>query len=130
MKRELVRQWMGKAEQDLKAAESLLSQEQPLLYPSCFHSQQATEKYIKAYLTRHQVEFPKTHDFDELLEFVGKVDKTLAERLGDTPLLTPYGVEVRYPGDIPEPTLAEAKEALELARMVRDAVMDRLKENQ
>jgi len=130
VKREIVRQWLAKAEQDLKAAELLLSKDQPLFYPSCFHSQQAAEKYIKAYLTWHQVEFPKTHDFDELLELISKVDETLAERLGDTPLLTPYGVEVRYPGDQPEPNLEEAREALELARRVRYAVMDRLREIQ
>ncbi|MBW2139183.1 MAG: HEPN domain-containing protein [Deltaproteobacteria bacterium] len=123
VKRELVRQWLGKAEQDLKAAEALLSGDPPLLYPSCFHSQQAAEKYIKAYLTWHQVEFPKTHDFDDLLELMGRVDKPLAGRLGDTPLLTPYGVEVRYPDDVPEATLTEAEEALELAKKVRDTIL-------
>ena len=128
VERELVRQWLGKAEQDLKAAESLLSQERPLLYPSCFHSQQDAEKYIKAYLTWHQVEFPKTHDFDELLDLIGRADKTLAERLGDTPLLTPYGVEIRYPSDIPEPTPTEAKEALELAKKVRDTILPLLED--
>jgi len=42
--------------------------------------------------------------------------------------LTPYGVDIRYPGDQPEPNLEEAREAVELARIVRDTVMDRLKE--
>jgi len=130
VKRELVRQWIDKADQDLRAAESLISGDSPLLYPSGFHSQQAAEKYIKAILTWHQVEFPKTHDFDELLELVSKVDKALAEQLGDTPLLTPYGVEVRYPGDIPEPTLTDAEEALELAKRVRDTVLPLLEYKQ
>jgi hypothetical protein len=69
VKRELVRQWIGKAEQDLKAVESL----------------------------------PKTHDFDELPELISRVDKTLAEQLGDATLFTPYGVGGRYRGDLPEP---------------------------
>jgi HEPN domain-containing protein len=47
----LTRQWVDKAAQDLRAAESLLSVDPPLLYPSCFHSQQAAEKYLKAVLT-------------------------------------------------------------------------------
>ena len=42
--------------------------------------------------------------------------------------LTPYGVEVRYPSDIPEPSQRETEEALSLAKKVRDAVASRLKE--
>ena len=41
----------------------------------------------------------------------------------------PYRVEVRYPGDQPEPNLEEAHEAIELARKVRDAIRDILKGN-
>ena len=44
VKREIVRQWLRKAEQDMHAAETLLSSERPLLYPVCFHAQQAAEK--------------------------------------------------------------------------------------
>jgi len=128
VKRELVRQWIHKADQDLKAAESLLSQEQLLLYPSCFHSQQAAEKYIKAYLTWHQIEFPKTHAIEQLLDLVKDAEPETASNLRGAIVLTPYGVDIRYPGDQPEPNLEEAREAAELARGVRDAVMDRLKE--
>ena len=32
-------------------------------------------------------------------------------------------VDVRYPGDQPEPTLEETRRAVELARMVRDNVL-------
>ena len=34
--------------------------------------------------------------------------------------------QVRYPGDIPDPTRGEAEEALALARSVRDAVANAL----
>lgn len=40
--------------------------------------------------------------------------------------LNPFGVEVRYPGDLPEPTLAEAQEAVAIAQRVRDAVLGHL----
>jgi HEPN domain-containing protein len=126
VKKEIVRQWLAKAEQDLKAAESLLSQEQPLLYPSCFHAQQAAEKYLKAILTWHQIEFPKTHAIEQLLDLVKDAEPETASSLRDAVALTPYGVDIRYPGDQPEPNLEEAREAVELARIVRDTVMDRL----
>lgn len=126
VKAELVRKWLAKAEQDVAAAEALLGQDPPLLYPSCFHSQQAAEKYLKAFLTWHQVEFRKTHDLGELLDLIGKVDQSLAASLGGVTALNPYGVVVRYPGDIPEPARPEAEEALRLARLVRDAIMEAL----
>ena len=114
--RKIVGEWIYKAGQDITSAEALLSQDPPLLYPSCFHSQQAAEKYLKAYLTRRQVEFPKTHSIREILNLVKTVDEELATELLPATALTPYGVEVRYPGDIPEPALTEAEEALELAK--------------
>ncbi|GAB4253092.1 MAG: hypothetical protein Kow00129_14010 [Thermoleophilia bacterium] len=114
--RKIVSEWIYKADQDITSAQALLLQDPPLLYPSCFHSEQAAEKYLKAYLTRRQVEFPKTHSIREILSLVRPVDEDLAAELLPATTLTPYGVEVRYPGDIPEPTLTETKEALELAK--------------
>jgi HEPN domain-containing protein len=124
----IVREWMRKAEQDLRAAEALLSQDPALLYPSCFHSQQAVEKYLKAFLTIRQVEFPKTHSIREILNLVRTVDEDLADALLPAAALTPYGVEARYPGDLPEPTRNETAEALALARKVAAAVASRFKE--
>lgn len=124
--RKIVGDWIHKAEQDTKSAQALLSQDPPLLYPSCFHSQQAAEKYLKAYLTWRQVEFPKTHSIRQLLNLVTEVDEELATSLLPAAALTPYGVDVRYPGDIPEPNKRETEEALVLARKARDAVMQRL----
>ena len=40
--------------------------------------------------------------------------------------LTPYAVAMRYPGDLPELTEAEAQEALTLARGVWGFVLERL----
>jgi len=119
----LVRQWLQKAETDLQAAESLLSRNPPLLYPSCFFSQQAAEKSLKALLTWRKVEFPKTHVIGELLDLLASVDASLAERLAGATALNPYSVEVRYPGDLAEPDVAEAKRAFHLARKVRDAIL-------
>ena len=125
-RKRLVRQWLQKAETDLQAAEALLAQDPPLLYPSCFFSQQAAEKYLKAWLTWRQVEFPKTHVIGELLDLLATVDASLANRLAGATALNPYGVEVRYPSDLPEPTSDEGAAALDLAKSVRDAVLGTL----
>jgi hypothetical protein len=43
--------------------------------------------------------------------------------LSDAGVLTPYGVSIRYPGDHPEPNLEKARQAMALARKVRDAIL-------
>ncbi|NIA07786.1 MAG: HEPN domain-containing protein [Actinobacteria bacterium] len=126
VKVEIVRQWTRKAETDLKAAEALCAQYPPLLYPACFHAQQCAEKYLKAFLTWQQVEFPKTHALGELLDLVNQVNEDLADKLSGLTVLNPYGVEVRYPSDIPEPNRQQAEEALELGRFVRKTILSAL----
>jgi HEPN domain-containing protein len=67
VKLELVRQWLAKADNDLETAKFLFASGRPFFSAICFHSQQAAEKYFKALLTWHQIEFPKTHDLELLL---------------------------------------------------------------
>jgi HEPN domain-containing protein len=50
----------------------------------------------------------------------------LAECLDDIAELTSYGVEIRYPGDIPEVNREDAEEALQLAEKVREAIQGAL----
>ena len=126
IKKILVQKWLAKADQDLNAGEALLSTDTPFLYPACFHAQQAVEKYLKAVLTWHQIEFPKTHIIEELLDLLQQVDSSMTMKLKIAAVLTPYGVEIRYPADEPEPGLKEAREALKLAQMVKEAVVNHL----
>ena len=127
VKKIIVRQWLGKADEDMKASEALLATEPPFLYPACFHAQQAAEKYLKALLTWFQIEFPKTHAIEQLLDLVKQADTETASSLRGTAALTPYGVDIRYPSDQPEPSLEEARRAIELARTIREAVSSRLR---
>ena len=126
IKRQVVREWLAKADADLELAEYLLSEKS---FPNgiAFHSQQAVEKYLKALLCWHQVPFPKTHDLEYLLDLVDTVGADLAKSLRDVSVLTPYGVELRYPGDRPDATDEEATEAVTLACRVRTAIMEHLR---
>ena len=126
--RGLVARWMEKAEQDLAVARHLFSEDSPYLAAVGFHSQQAAEKFLKALLVRHQIEFPKTHDLDELLDLVARADVPLAEALREVVALTPYGVDTRYPGDSPEITAPDAKHAIDLAASTREAVRSSLRD--
>jgi HEPN domain-containing protein len=129
VKRDFVRQWLKKAEEDINAAKTLLSHEMSFLFTVGFHAQQAAEKYLKAYLTWHQVEFRKTHDLGELLDIIADIDSSLATALQDVTALNPYGVDFRYPGDIPEISRGDAEQAVVLAEKVQDAIVAALEKN-
>jgi HEPN domain-containing protein len=68
---DFVQSWLKKASQDLRAASILVEEEFDDYNTSAFHAQQASEKFLKAFLVRHQVEFPKTHDIKELRDLSG-----------------------------------------------------------
>jgi HEPN domain-containing protein len=121
--RELVRQWVLKADLDYQGADQLLQSADPLRDIVAFHCQQAAEKYLKAFLVRRQVEFPKTHNLRELLDLISAVAPEMAVALEEAAILTPYGVDIRYPGDFPEVLPGQEAEVFQLASRVREAVM-------
>ena len=124
----VVEEWIDKAEEDFGAAEFLLSSEQSFYNVVAFHCQQSAEKYLKALLVRHQVEFPKTHDLEELLSLVSSVASKIALSLKECAIMTIYGVDIRYPDDAPEVSEKEAKDSLRLASLVREKVLESLHE--
>lgn len=118
----LVSEWVSKADLDLLTVDRLCP-EDAFRDIVAFHAQQAAEKYLKALLTRHQIEFPKTHELRRLLALLAEVEPQLTASLTDIKWLEPYGVDVRYPGDRPDTLPGDARRARDLALMVRDSVM-------
>ena len=86
----------------------------------CFHAQQAVEKYLKAFLVYHDVDFPRTHDVDFLMEECQRLDHQSFEI--DLKSLTEFGVAVRYPDDFFIPGIKETKEYIEIANRVSSTV--------
>jgi HEPN domain-containing protein len=125
---DFVQQWIKKAESDLKAAEILLRADVDDCFLSAFHSQQAAEKFLKAYLIRHQLEFRKTHDLEELISLVDPTDPSLRHEIGSCVWLTPYGVEFRYPGEYPVVDRPTGEKAYDESEAVQVAVMKRLED--
>jgi HEPN domain-containing protein len=120
-----VGRWLRYAREDLQAAEALI--EQPNVAPRhvCWLAQQSAEKAIKAALIFLEIDFPRQHDLDALRQLMPLGWRT-KEEFADLVELTEWAVEARYPGDWPEPTLAEAQAALEQARAILAAVCDDL----
>lgn len=127
VKWDFVQQWLSKAHKDLQAAGVLLGAPVHDYESAGFHAQQAAEKFIKAMLVRHQVEFPRTHDIGRLRDLVGRADSDLAARLAPADSLTPYAIEFRYPGELGPVPQQEGMRAVRLAEATRDAVLSSLK---
>lgn len=113
--RDLVRDWLRKADLDCDVAARLASEGDRFRDIVAFHCQQAVAKYVKAILVRHQVEFRKTHDIERLLHILRGVEPSIADGLVNAKWLTPFRVNIRYPGDFPEARPGDEARALGLA---------------
>jgi HEPN domain-containing protein len=119
---EVVREWVEKAENDLKnAALTLRAGKEAPTDTVAFHAQQCVEKYLKALLTLRGIDSPKIHDIAELVARVGP-DVLTSLSVEEQRRLTVYGTVTRYPGDYEPVSLAEARRAVALARRVRREV--------
>lgn len=120
------RAWLERAHTDLDSSDVLLAADPPRVDTSLFHCQQAAEKSWKALLFWRDVPFRKTHDLRQLGEACVGLDGSLAALAGRAEDLTPFAWLFRYPGDSGAPAFHEAREALEVAREVYEAVLSRL----
>ena len=117
--KEVAKQWVEKAEEDFRNAEYTLTMPQNCPYSTvCFHCQQCVEKYIKAMLVLHEVEFPRIHDIGEL---IGLLPENMSLSLTDEEQerLSDYAVMVRYPMEVEPITESDAKSALLITKRVR-----------
>lgn len=121
-----IRQWLVRADHDLRSARLLFIADPPLLDTAVYHCQQTAEKALKAYLTLKDTPFQKVHALSVLVEQCMQSDPTFAELMDIADMLTPYAVAFRYPGDVLEPAKEDAQEALDAAGKVLDFVLARL----
>jgi hypothetical protein len=95
----------------------------------CFPLQQDAEKYLKAFLVSLQIEFPKTHDLEELLELLAPVRPDVAAMPEGIEVLNPFGVKIRYPGDFPELLPGQEQIVFDLADRTGEAIMAQLQQH-
>ena len=121
-----VRQWQAKAQSDWIAVEVLRASAECPRDVVCFHAQQFAEKLLKALLTRHGVETPRTHDLRRLIELAAAFASRLAGLADRADALTAHGVHTRYPGDALQVDETEMTTAVELAREIGEIILDSL----
>lgn len=95
----LSNEWIDKAEGDYSTARrEYRVRKKPNYDAVCFHAQQSSEKYLKAYLQEHDVQIPRTHSLIELLVLISRFDNTILFIQADINILEGYAVQYRYPG--------------------------------
>src|SRR5712692_7025195 len=87
--------WLAKAAQDLRRVEILLAVNPPDVEGALFHSQQAAEKALKAFLTWHDVRFRRVHELDVIGGQCVDVGPTLASLVTRVDALTKYAWRFR-----------------------------------
>ncbi len=119
-------QWVAYADDDLQVAKHVLTLENKTPFRLvAYHAQQCAEKYLKAYLVYHRIDFPHTHRILLLLELCpGRHE--WPNNLEDAEELTPFAVMARYPSEYEPVTEAEAKRAVEIAEQVRTTMSNEL----
>jgi HEPN domain-containing protein len=115
--RESARRWIVLAQGDLDYAALGASSKHIPTPLVCFHIQQSVEKAVKAVLTAKGVDFPWTHDLENLAKLLpaSGLDPNVREGFRR---LTPFAVAQRYPepGDILE--AAQVGEFMDLGAKV------------
>ena len=123
---EETKSWLKKAKLDLKTAEHSLTSDQPLTEIALFHCQQSVEKSLKAFLTFHQTVFRKTHLIEEIGQQCIKIDSSLSGVISKAVPLTEYVSKYRYPGEIEEPELQEAQDAIQITKEVYNVIFSKI----
>jgi len=126
LNREAVRQWQAKAQSDWDAVEILTASKRCPADTVCFHCQQCVEKLLKALLTLHSIEAPKTHDLRRLIQLALPFAPELSLLADLSDELTVHGVETRYPGELRKIKKLEMKRIIELAQRFRDILLVKL----
>jgi len=125
---ELVREWLTRADHDLRSARWLASSKEPLLDTAIYHCQQAAEKSVKAWLQSKDDPFPKTHDVEDLVKRASIIHPDFGKFAKAASVLTPYVSAFRDPGDFdePMPSRPEFDAALQHAQAIYDFVLNLL----
>ncbi len=121
----MVQQWFKYAHNDLRVAKASLELSSDYKSISAFHSQQCAEKAVNGYLAFKKIRFQKTHNMDQLLDEVAKLDAKLAKKLSKSKTLTISAVRYRYPDAERKPlTVAKTKAAIKVAEKVFEQCLE------
>jgi HEPN domain-containing protein len=124
---EAVAEWVAIAEDDYNVARLAFDPPgyTPSYYAVCYHCQQCCEKYLKAFLLKHDTHFPKTHDLYHLLQLALPFASDWETLAAELRLVFELGMSARYPGTA-RADKEDAENSLALTERFRNVVRTRL----
>ena len=90
-------EWVQIAEEDLYAAKILFKQIRKPLEIICYHCAQSAEKYLKGFLTYHEIEPEKTHNLINLWKVCVEIDDSFDIINKECSFINKYISTIRYP---------------------------------
>ncbi len=120
------RAWLVKADEDRLCVRNEMNAVQKPWSVICFHWQQAAEKYLKAFLVQRGVKPERTHDLAQLVAARTQVDASLSAPRPACVKLSDFAVDIRHPGVPVEVEEQMAKEAVEVAEQICNAIRKKL----
>ena len=121
-----IKAWLTKAKSDLDSARILIEHKSANYDTACFHCQQAAEKALKAFLVSRNVAFERVHVMTYLVDLCVAQNQAFNDLREKAELLSPYAVEIRYPGDALEVPREDAEEAYTAAVTLWEFVLKQL----
>lgn len=116
--------WLRIVKEDLAAAKLLLKGE--LFSSVTYHSQQAAEKSLKAFLVFKNRPIIKTHDLLKLLELCISIDSDFKKQFDAADYVNPFATKFRYPDEYSIPDLNNAKLAIMHAQNIMTFVVKKI----
>ncbi len=124
---EIVKEWIEKADEDFEFALVNFREEKPFFAQICFHFQQAAEKYLKAYIISHDLEFRKIHELPMLLKICLSKAPLFDALEEDCEFLNTFYVETRYPVHWPTHfSRDETEKAFQAAKAIQSFVKKKM----
>jgi HEPN domain-containing protein len=123
--------WVFFAERDILMAETAMNDSR-LTGQVAFHSQQAIEKYFKAYLTEFEFTFPKIHDLLKLYIMIKEIkswniNEELLSEINRVYSASRYPVNICLLANGQLPSTDKAKEILDFAKKIEALFKEELK---
>lgn len=121
--------WIAKSKSDLGSSKVLLKEN--FFDTAIYHTQQAAEKALKAYLFFCKNYIEKTHDLTFLVEECKKIEPTFEFIIYEAALLNPYSSGFRYPDKLlGDPREQEVLDAIASAEKILKFVQEKINEKE
>ena len=119
------REWLNRARSNLAMAGNRVPG--AYLEDLCFQAQQAAEKAVKAVMILRNIDFPYVHNLALLLSMLEENGEDVPDTIRRAVGLTPYAVDMRYPGVDQPVSEEEYRDAVEIAEAVTEWAEERLR---